>query len=463
MKHKQKFLNIKVGTFEQIKNNLILKLDRTRFQFDRIEELNALKQQEYPFLELKQLSEQGKSVVFQYKVPNEAKNLKSILREPKAIRTAIALAILKQDILARSPYHVSLNPSNIWYYPMKRVWYAYRANELMPFDEEKDLPKYKAVVLFCLTGVPYEKLLVKPEEALGKNNDELLKQVIATTSIIELTEVLEDINDFVSTSEWQTIAKKEADTKKKSKIMLASTVILALVLIGAVHSLDAKKYHQLKIENIEQVKAIKVKSKIDSLLSSKNFKEADKAMKESDYSPEQRYEIFSKVKEYQLALNAKPSHVLDLVSLAYKDNAKDILDWKLPDNATQKEKNALAFEKSILNYDEDKLQNQLPFIEDEDVLTRLGSAFTSHENFDYAEQTLTKLSEKDKEKGTQLKHQINYKKAQLALDKAENAKKEADKIDGKKDKNKDGKVKEANSNLDMAKKDLEKAKKELDN
>ena len=74
MKHKQKFLNIEVGTFEQIKNNLILKLDRTRFQFDRIEELNALKQQEYPFLELKQLSEQGKSVVFQYKVPNEAKN-----------------------------------------------------------------------------------------------------------------------------------------------------------------------------------------------------------------------------------------------------------------------------------------------------------------------------------------------------------------------------------------------------
>ena len=135
----------------------------------------------------------------------------------------------------------------------------------------------------------------------------------------------------------------------------------------------------------------------------------------------------------------------------------------MPDNATQKEKNALAFEKSILNYDEDKLQNQLPFIEDEDVLTRLGSAFTSHENFDYAEQTLTKLSEKDKDKGTQLKHQINYKKAQLALDKAENAKKEADKIDGKKDKNKDGKVKEANSNLDMAKKDLEKAKKELDN
>lgn len=463
MNVKQKFLNIEVGTFEQTKNALTLKLDRTRFQFDRIEELNALKQQEAPFLELKQLSEQGKSVVFQYEVPGEAKNLKSILKEPKAIRTAIALAILKQDILARSPYHVSLNPSNIWYYPMKRVWYAYRANELMPFDEEKDLPKYKAVVLFCLTGVPYERLLTKPEEALGKNGDELLKQVIATTSTLELTEVLEDINDFVSTSEWQSIAKKEAEIKKKSKIMLASTVVIALVLIGGFHSLDAKKYHQLEVDNTEQLKTLKNNNKVETLLSSKNFKEADKFMKKNDYSSEQRYETFSKIKEYQLALNAKPSHVLELVSLAYKDNAKAILDWKLPDNATQKEKDTLAFEKSILNYDEDKLQNQLPFIEDENVLTRLGSAFTNHENFDYAEQTLTKLSEKDTGKGKQLNHQIAYKKAQLALDKAESAKKEADKIDGKKDKNKDGKVKEANSNLDMAKKDLEKAKKELDN
>ena len=92
MNKKLNYLNIEVGTFEQIKTTLTLKLDRTRFQFDRIEELNALKQQEAPFLELKQISEQGKSVIFQYEVPSEAKNLKSILKEPKSIRTAIAMS-----------------------------------------------------------------------------------------------------------------------------------------------------------------------------------------------------------------------------------------------------------------------------------------------------------------------------------------------------------------------------------
>ena len=149
MNKKLNYLNIEVGTFEQIKTTLTLKLDRTRFQFDRIEELNALKQQEAPFLELKQISEQGKSVIFQYEVPSEAKNLKSILKEPKSIRTAIALAILKQDILARSPYHVSLNPSNIWYYPMNRVWYAYRANELMPLTKKRTCQNIKPLSSFA--------------------------------------------------------------------------------------------------------------------------------------------------------------------------------------------------------------------------------------------------------------------------------------------------------------------------
>ena len=50
MKHKQKFLNIEVGTFEQIKNNLILKLDRTRFQFDRIERFKTTR---IPFFRVK--------------------------------------------------------------------------------------------------------------------------------------------------------------------------------------------------------------------------------------------------------------------------------------------------------------------------------------------------------------------------------------------------------------------------
>ncbi len=55
--------------------------------------------------------------------------------------------------LADSQYHIALNPANLWYYPMQHVWYAYRANELMPYDDKhSNLAKYKALILFLLDG-----------------------------------------------------------------------------------------------------------------------------------------------------------------------------------------------------------------------------------------------------------------------------------------------------------------------
>lgn len=461
MKSKEKFLNIEVGTFKQVKSSLTLKIDRSRFLIDKIEELKDLKKQELPFLELKKISEQGKNIIFQYEVPKEAENLKNIVKEPKAIRTAIALAILKQSVLTNSKYHVSLNPANIWYYPMKRVWYAYRANDLMPYDENKNFLKYKAVTLFCLTGVAYEKLVKNPTSAIENKEDELLKQIIATTSIFELIELLEDIYDFVSTCEWKSITQKDKKEKKKNKIICASIVLTSLFLLGSVHSLDNKKYNNLVKENEKQIREIKIENKIDNLLSTKEYKKADKVMKENDYSHEKRYKTFAKIKQYQLALNSKPNNLLKLIKQAYKDDPKVILDWKLPDNSSKKEKEILYFEKSIINYDQVKLENELAFVEDEDVLERLGTTFTNKGNFIYAEQVLTKLTDKNKGKAKHLEKLITYKKAQIELESAKKAKEEAEKIDSSKDKDKDGKVKEANSNLEMAQKSLQKAQKAL--
>ncbi len=70
---------------------------------------------------------------------------------------------------------------------MQHVWYAYRANELMPYDDKhSNLAKYKALILFCLTGTPYERLLSNPKEALAKHPDEYLQQVAKATSLAEL-------------------------------------------------------------------------------------------------------------------------------------------------------------------------------------------------------------------------------------------------------------------------------------
>lgn len=76
----------------------------------------------------------------------------------------------------------------------------------MPYDDKhSNLAKYKALILFCLTGTPYERLLSNPQEALAKHPDDYLQQVAKAASLNELTEVVNGIEDFVSYHEWQEV------------------------------------------------------------------------------------------------------------------------------------------------------------------------------------------------------------------------------------------------------------------
>ncbi|MDN6653787.1 MAG: conjugal transfer protein, partial [Lactobacillus sp.] len=221
-------LNIEVGTFKRVNDKLTLKIDQSQFRYDSLAELNELKTQEPNFLHLQNIVEQDSQVVLTYGLSKEAKSLKHLPTEKKAIRTAIAKQIMTQDVLRDGKYHISLNPANIWYYPMTNVWYAYRANELMPFDDKfNSLSKYKALVLYCLTGTPYERLLSEPKEALAQNQDELLQQIVNANDTEELKLAVKEIDDYVSYREWQDVDNKEQKSKKKLWITAGSIAIVA--------------------------------------------------------------------------------------------------------------------------------------------------------------------------------------------------------------------------------------------
>ena len=199
-------LNIEVGTFKRQGNKLILELNHNQFRYDQLSELNELKQADSKFLQLVNVVEQDQKVVLTYTLPDKVRSLKELPQENKAIRAAIAKEIMAQKVVADSQYHIALNPANLWYYPMQHVWYAYRANELMPYDDKhSNLAKYKALILFCLTGTPYERLLSNPQEALAKHPDGYLQQVAKAASLNELAEVVNGIEDFVSYHEWQEV------------------------------------------------------------------------------------------------------------------------------------------------------------------------------------------------------------------------------------------------------------------
>ncbi|KGI00294.1 conjugal transfer protein [Oenococcus oeni] len=456
--------NIEVGTFKRKQNKLILELDRSQFRYDKISELNELKKEIPNFLQLINIIEQDQKVSLTYALPERVKPLKELPRKNKAIRTAIAKEIVNQDVTRKSQEHVALNPANLWYYPMQHVWYAYRANELMPFDDKhSNLAKYKALILFCLTGTPYERLLNDPKEAMNRHQDELLQQVVTAKSANELKEIVNGIDDFVGYQEWQQVDQKQKNSAKKFWYSMAGIAVVAVIAVGLVHKNDEGKYQALAAQNRSQVTRLKYSSKIQIALSAKKWSQAKKIMKTAGYSSKSQVQVFLKHKQYQQALNADPSQLNRIVDLAYSNkNSDKVADWQLPTNATSKEKSQLKLEKAIVNYDSNTLNNQLSFTTNADELLRIGEAYLDHNDKQDVQTAQTRLAGINSQKANYLKALISLNSANSEVSNAQKSLDTANKIDGSKDKDKNKKVASAKSDLKNAQSDQKAAQKKVD-
>lgn len=325
MSKPNQLLNIEVGTFKRQGNKLILELNHNQFRYDQLSELNELKEADAKFLQLVNVVEQDQKVVLTYILPDKVRSLKELPHENKAIRSAIAKEIMAQQVVNDSQYHVALNPANLWYYPMQHVWYAYRANELMPYDDKhSNLAKYKALILFCLTGTPYERLLSNPQEALAKHPDDYLQQVAKATSLNELTEVVNGIEDFVSYHEWQEVETAQQKTKQRLWLSVAGVAIVAVLAVGLVHKSDERQYQSLANQNQAQVTRLKYSGQIQTALNDQKWSEAQKDMKRAGYPATKQVSVFLKHRQYQQALNVDPGQLNKVVNAAYanKDNSQ---------------------------------------------------------------------------------------------------------------------------------------------
>lgn len=464
MSKANQLLNIEVGTFKRQGNKLILELNHNQFRYDQLSELNELKQADPNFLQLVNLVEQDQKVVFTYTLPDKVKSLKELPHENKAIRSAIAKEIMSQDVVTDSQYHIALNPANLWYYPMQHVWYAYRANELMPYDDKhSNLAKYKALILFCLTGTPYERLLSNPKEALAKHPDEYLQQVAKATSLNELTEVVNGVEDFVSYHEWQAVEQNQQKNKQRFWLSVAGIAIVAVVAIGLVHKNDERKYQSLANQNQAQVTRLKYSGKIQTALNDQKWSEAQKAMKKAGYSSSKQAQTFLKHKQYQQALYNDPNQLSKVVNTAYANkDSEQVAKWELPSSATSKQKDQLSLEKAIVNYDTNTLNNQLSFTTNADVLLRMGQAFLAHNDTQDAQTVQTKLAGVNSPKAKYLKALLSLNSTKNEVSDAQKKLDDANKIDGSKDKDKGKKVDSAKSDLKNAQSDQSAAQKQVD-
>lgn len=464
MSKPNQLLNIEVGTFKRQGNKLILELNHSQFRYDQLSELNELKRTDSNFLQLVNLVEQDQKVVLTYTLPDKVKSLKELPHENKAIRSAIAKEIMAQHVVNDSQYHVALNPANLWYYPMKHVWYAYRANELMPYDDKhSNLAKYKALILFCLTGTPYERLLSNPKEALAKHPDEYLQQVAKAASLAELKEVVNGIEDFVSYHEWQVVEQNQQKNKQRFWLSVAGVVLVAVVAVGLVHKSDERKYQSLANQNQAQVTQLKYSGQIQTALTDQNWSKAAKVMKRAGYSSTKQARTFLQHKQYQQALNAEPSQLNQVVNTAYANHdSSQVANWQLPTKATSKQKDQLKLEKAIVNYDTNTLNNQLSFTTNADVLLRMGQAFLDHNDTQDAQTVQTKLAGVNSPKAKYLKALLSLNSAKNEVSDAQKKLDDANKIDGDQDKDKDKKVDSAKSDLKNAQSDQSAAQRKVD-
>lgn len=464
MSKPNQLLNIEVGTFKRQGNKLILELNHSQFRYDQLSELNELKRTDSNFLQLVNVVEQDQKVVLTYTLPDKVKSLKELPHENKAIRSAIAKEIMAQHVVNDSQYHIALNPANLWYYPMKHVWYAYRANELMPYDDKhSNLAKYKALILFCLAGTPYERLLSNPKEALAKHPDEYLQQVAKAASLAELKEVVNGIEDFVSYHEWQVVEQNQQKNKQRFWLSVAGIALVAVVAVGLVHKSDERKYQSLANQNQAQVTQLKYSGQIQAALTDQNWSKAAKVMKRAGYSSTKQARTFLQHKQYQQALNAEPSQLNQVVNTAYANHdSSQVANWQLPTKATSKQKDQLKLEKAIVNYDTNTLNNQLSFTTNADVLLRMGQAFLDHNDTQDAQTVQTKLAGVNSPKAKYLKALLSLNSAKNEVSDAQKKLDDANKIDGDQDKDKDKKVDSAKSDLKNAQSDQSAAQRKVD-
>ncbi|MDN6750953.1 MAG: hypothetical protein L0L95_11935, partial [Staphylococcus equorum] len=315
---------------------------------------------------------------------------------------------------------------------------------------------------YCLTETPYERLVDNLKEASAQNQDELIQQIIQASNVQELKGIIESIDDFVAYKEWRSVKEKAKKNRIKSYIILACVILIAFVSTGLVHKADQNKYNsfakkkQAEIEKLEQQDAIR------TAFNDQDWDKAINAMDKAGYTKPQQAKKLLNESQYQIALETNPKGINTIVKQAYnEDHEKNILDWSMPSNANEEQKEQLKLEKSIINFDTNELNNQLSFQEDEDVLDRMGQAYLENNDTQGAAKIKDKLAGISSEKSEVLEAKIELEDTKTTVEDNETKLNDAKDLDDDDD-NKDDKIKEAETNLDDAKKDQETAQKKLD-
>jgi len=396
MSKKIKGFNFEFGTIINDRDQIKIEMDNSQFTHDGINDL-TVDINDNDLLPISDVKESEETITFFYEKTNELKNLNCIKKEKKPIKISIAKQILKQDILNRyreENIDISLNPSTIYYYPMKTVKYTYVANKYMPKTQYTILERYKACIVSVLTNIPYQKCLDEQEDVKNETN-ELIKEIYNQNSRTELLDLLNSSEDFIHYDYISTHDSKERKKNRNYQLALGGLFLVAFIGIILVQ-LNASSNQVAMANNYEQQLEQKdIRFQANQAFQNDNYEEAITLYEKAGTNMRDIAKKLAQQGKYQLAINTDESALEPALQHAYNNENKSKItqlnDKQLSEESTSKLNDEIA----IINGDTAKMENTLNFLDDENTAVRLAQKYIDIEDYDSVQRVQEEYSDNE--------------------------------------------------------------------
>ena len=347
------------------------------------------------FLPVYKVTEDDSSYHFYYLKESYLKNGVNIKKEEYPVKISLAEEILKQDILHEyeaQDIFVSINPSTLYYHPMRTIKYTYSANQFMPKSNYTALQMYKACIASIVSDIPYEKCLATPQD-VAKEGNEFIKEIFDKNSVAELLNFITDSKDYI---EYDYIQNRSKEKSKWKTLLISTASILTIAAISsalAINYINNNNKEALANEYETVISNKDLTILANEQMENGEYAEAVKTYEKSGYDLSKVAERLIEKGEYQLALDTDESQLEKIITTLYANEDKELISDLNSDNLSESASSKLENEKAIVNSDKNAMMNVLNFLDDENTAVRLTEEFVNQNDLTNAQKVQEKYQD----------------------------------------------------------------------
>lgn len=375
---KKNIYNFDFGTLTEETETIKISISKEQFSNHQKSEIDSLiTSQDDRFLTIEKITEDDQDYHFYLKKDTNLKNGLNLKNEEYPVKVSIAREILKQDILHEyetDNLFISINPSTLYYHPMRTIKYTYAGNQFMPKANYTTLQMYKACVASILSNIPYEKCLATPQD-VEKEANEFIKEIYAKNSVAELLTFLTDSQDYI---EYDYIQNRSKEKSKWKTLLISTASILTIAAIGsalAINSINDNNREALANEYESTIASKDLIIQANEQMDNGEYEKAVESYTKAEADLSKVAEELVEKGQYQLAIDTDENQLENVITKLYQEDEKTAIKDLNGEQLSDKAKAKLADEQAIADNNKNEMLNILNFLDDENTAERLTEAF----------------------------------------------------------------------------------------